>query len=76
MEIYRTLYSGRGLTDDMELERLVMDLEESYRVKAVHAWHEKITLGDLFQKHAPRHFVTGRGRHCPLPLLFQVLALI
>lgn len=50
MEIYRTLYSGRGLTDDMELERLVMNLDESYRVKVVHAWHEKITLGDLFQK--------------------------
>ena len=50
MEIYRTLYPGRCLKDDMELEHLVMDLEKSYRVKVVHAWHEKITLGDLFQK--------------------------
>jgi hypothetical protein len=48
MEVYRTLYPPGSLSDSMELEDLVRDLQKRYRVDILGSWREEITLGDLF----------------------------
>jgi hypothetical protein len=48
MDVYHTLYGGNPLTDDMELETLVGDLQKRYRVDILGSWREDITLADLF----------------------------
>jgi hypothetical protein len=50
MDVYRTLYGGQPLADDMELETLVSDLQKRYRVDILSSWREDITVGDLFVK--------------------------
>ena len=48
MDIYRSLYTVHGSTDSMELEHMVIDLQEKYRVEILGSWREDITLGELF----------------------------
>ena len=48
LDVYRALYPVRGTPDDMEMERLTMDLQKRYRVDIIGSWREDITLADLF----------------------------
>ena len=48
MDVYRTLYSPGSLTDSMELESLVGDLQKHFGVDILGSWREDITLADLF----------------------------
>jgi hypothetical protein len=48
MDVYRTLYSAGSLTDNMELESLVGDLQKRFGVDILGSWREDITLADLF----------------------------
>jgi len=54
MEVYRADYPPGSLADDMELERLGLDLEERYGIDFTAVWREDITLGDLYE-HTKRH---------------------
>ena len=47
LDIYRAL-TPPGMPDDMEIERLLLDLEEHYGVVMEPHWREEITLGELF----------------------------
>jgi propanediol dehydratase small subunit len=48
MDVYRTLYPAGSLTDNMELESLVGDLQKRFGVDILGSWQEDITLADLF----------------------------
>lgn len=49
LAIYRTLYPPTGgWADNMELETLVGEIEQSYHRDLVPLWREDITLGELF----------------------------
>jgi hypothetical protein len=48
MDVYRTLYPAGSLTDNMELESLVGDLQKRFGVDILGSWREDITLADLF----------------------------
>jgi propanediol dehydratase small subunit len=47
--IYRALYPERGWPDSMELETLMLMMHKEYAVDVTEAWHEGMTLGDLFR---------------------------
>jgi hypothetical protein len=48
IDVYRTLYPAGSLTDNMELESLVGDLQKRFGVDILDSWQEDITLADLF----------------------------
>lgn len=53
MDVYRALDPHRFLSDGMELETLVRDLQRRYRVEIHGSWRDDITLGDLFSRTRP-----------------------
>jgi hypothetical protein len=54
MEVYRADDPPGSLVDDMELERLGLDLEERYGIDLATVWREDLTLGELYE-HTRRH---------------------
>jgi hypothetical protein len=54
MEVYRADDPPGSLVDDMELERLGLDLEERYGIDLAAVWREDLTLGELYE-HTRRH---------------------
>jgi hypothetical protein len=49
MDVYRALYPSKwSLSDSMELETLVRNLQKMYGVDILALWRDDITLGDLF----------------------------
>jgi hypothetical protein len=54
MEVYRAAYPRGNLADDMELERLGLELEERYGIDFTAVWREDITLGELYE-HTKKH---------------------
>ena len=49
LAIYRALYLRGGGIDALELETLAQVLEKQYQVEFRDIWHEKLTLGQLFE---------------------------
>lgn len=49
LQIYRALYPCRGCADALEVETLAKYIKERYGFSLGDVWHEKITLGELFQ---------------------------
>jgi hypothetical protein len=52
--IYRTRYLSRLNPDMMELETLVKLVKKRFGVDITPAWHEEITLGEVFQRATKR----------------------
>lgn len=52
--IYRARYRRRWLADALELEALAEGLERTYGFSLAPAWHDRLTLGELFAQVAPR----------------------
>ena len=48
MELYHALYPPGTLADNMELERLAIDMQERYGIDLRSVWRDDITLGDLY----------------------------
>lgn len=49
LQIYRAIYPSRWTPDAMELETFAKDIEAKYGFPLESVWHEKVTLGELFQ---------------------------
>ena len=50
LAIYRALYPSTGGIDALELETLAQRIDKQYKVDLRHIWHEKLTLGQLFER--------------------------
>ncbi len=68
MDIYHTLYPPGTLTDNMELESLIQDLQSRYGVDFLGSWREEITLGDLFTQGRASVAYQGGAGNWPPPL--------
>jgi len=49
LQIYRAIYPSQWTPDAMELETFAKDIEAKYGFSLENVWHEKVTLGELFQ---------------------------
>lgn len=49
LQIYRAIYSNNWTPDALELETLAKDIEAKYGFSLESIWHDKLTLGELFQ---------------------------
>lgn len=49
LQIYRAIYPSRWTPDALELETFAKDIEAKYGFSLENVWHEKVTLGELFQ---------------------------
>lgn len=49
LQIYRAIYPSRWTPDAMEIETFAKDVEAKYGFSLESVWHEKVTLGELFQ---------------------------
>lgn len=49
MEVYRAEYPPGSFTDDMELKKLGLSLEERYGIDFTAVWRDDITLGELYE---------------------------
>jgi len=49
LQVYRAIYPSKWTPDALELENLAKDIEANYGFSLESVWHEKLTLGELFQ---------------------------
>jgi len=49
LRIYRAIYPSKWTPDALELETLTRDIKAKYGFALESVWHEKVTLGELFQ---------------------------
>ncbi|HEV7401396.1 MAG TPA: hypothetical protein VGO11_00655 [Chthoniobacteraceae bacterium] len=53
MDVYASLYPGRGGADRMELESLFISVEERYHIELPYTLSDDMTLGELFTQSRP-----------------------
>jgi hypothetical protein len=49
LQIYRAVYPNKWAPDALELEIFAKNIEAEYGFSLERVWHEKLTLGELFQ---------------------------